>query len=281
MFDYAINNETDRGLALHPFLTNNPSNKEMSIMAKSTIPEAPKICQVEECNNPHYSRGYCKKHYRRKHANGEFEGQRLCSVDNCDKGIYMHSLCLRHYQQIKYNGHIFGDPQRTRITKNKTTLTSDSCIIDLYTIRGEKNAETVVDREDYEIIKQYKWSLRNNDCPYVRTVINGEFVDLTRVLLGTPPEGFLIDHKDCNPLNNKRDNLRFATKSQNTMNSKTRSDNSSGYRGVGLDRNGHWSAYITLKGKQRHLGTFQEKQKAVIAREQAEENLFGEFAFNG
>jgi len=39
MFDYAINNETDRGLALHPFLTNNPSNKEMSIMTNQTITE--------------------------------------------------------------------------------------------------------------------------------------------------------------------------------------------------------------------------------------------------
>jgi hypothetical protein len=39
MLNYAINNETARGLSLLPFLTFHPSEKEMSVMAKNSIPQ--------------------------------------------------------------------------------------------------------------------------------------------------------------------------------------------------------------------------------------------------
>lgn len=229
-----------------PTLTNQPPFTEVGIMAKSFISKSIQTCQVEGCNLSHYGRGYC----------------------------------CRHYQQIKKRGHIFGDPSRSRTAKNDITLIKDSCIIDLYDIKGNKNGEAIVDIENYETIKKYKWSLRNgNGYGYVRAPIDGGFIDLAVLIIGSPPEGLLIDHADRDPLNNKISNLRFASKSQNAMNSKVRKDNSSGFKGVSLNRNKRkWRAYISINGQQQHLGTFVAQEDAINARKQAEKLLFNEFS---
>lgn len=76
---------------------------------------------------------------------------------------------------------------------------------------------------------------------YIHRVIAGRMgLDLTD----------LIDHKDRNPLNNQRDNLRPATHSQNAMNSKIRSCNNSGVTGVHYDElTQSWRASITTDKK--------------------------------
>ena len=93
---------------------------------------------------------------------------------------------------------------------------------------------------------------------------------------GTLPD--LIDHDDNNPANNKLSNLRVATTSQNAMNAKVPSDNTSGTRGVSwCPKRNRWRAYITIGGKQRYLGRFAELEDAIKARKEAEAELFGEF----
>ena len=58
---------------------------------------------------------------------------------------------------------------------------------------------------------------------------------------GEIPEGRLLDHKDTNGANNKIDNLRLSTKSENMMNVDLRSDNKSGHKGVTWDKvRGRW-----------------------------------------
>jgi hypothetical protein len=85
------------------------------------------------------------------------------------------------------------------------------------------------------------------------------------------PKG-IIDHCDRNPLNNHPDNLRDVGKMENARNTKIRCDNTSGRKGVSRCGDG-WRAYITVRGKQRHLGCFATKEEAAIARSAAEETL--------
>ncbi len=87
-----------------------------------------------------------------------------------------------------------------------------------------------------------------------------------------------LDHKDQNTFNNKRNNIRYATVSQNTMNSKTRSDNSSGRRGVWEDKRvNKWCAEIKINGIKIWLGRFDTFGEACDVREKAEIEYFKEF----
>lgn len=93
-----------------------------------------------------------------------------------------------------------------------------------------------------------------------------------------PPESMDIDHIDRDGCNNSWANLRLARRSENNINSKIRSDNTSGARGVHRSRNGNWFARICKDGKILGLGTYEHKDDAVRARKEAEKRLFGEFS---
>lgn len=96
---------------------------------------------------------------------------------------------------------------------------------------------------------------------------------------GEQPEK--LDHVNRIKNDNRIDNLRPATASQNQCNRGVQSNSSSGVAGVARNtRNTAWQAYIKLHGKRRHLGLFQDFAEAVRARRVAESELFGAFAPN-
>lgn len=95
---------------------------------------------------------------------------------------------------------------------------------------------------------------------------------------GVWPDGE-IDHIDGDGLNNRFENLRDVTHSQNLMNAAVRKDSTSGFKGVSYDgARDRWYAYINVRGKRKMLGRHLTKQEAVAARAKAEQQLFGEFA---
>lgn len=92
---------------------------------------------------------------------------------------------------------------------------------------------------------------------------------------GKFPE-FYIDHINGNPSDNRIDNLRIATNHQNQGNSKKKSTNSSGVKGV--RRHGHkWRAEVTVNRKRIHLGLFANLADAKKAYDAAAIAAFGEY----
>jgi hypothetical protein len=81
--------------------------------------------------------------------------------------------------------------------------------------------------------------------------------------------GFLperIDHIDGCSLNNKIENLRAVTQSQNLQNTNKRKTNTSGYKGVSWSKQRKcWIASITVNHKCRNLGGFKTKELAYEA----------------
>lgn len=92
-----------------------------------------------------------------------------------------------------------------------------------------------------------------------------------------PPVG--VDHKDGNSLNNCWDNLRPATQSENSANSRISKNNSTGFKGVMFHKvNGYYTATITKQRHKQHLGCFSTPEEAHTAYVAASKKHFGEFA---
>lgn len=80
---------------------------------------------------------------------------------------------------------------------------------------------------------------------------------------------FEIDHIDRNKLNNKIENLRSVTKSENVANQKLRSDNKSGIRGISWNsKKKKWLVSKQQNNKRKYLGYFDTVEQAQIAVEQ-------------
>lgn len=86
-----------------------------------------------------------------------------------------------------------------------------------------------------------------------------------------------IDHVNGNKDDNNIANLREASRSQNAANSKRRSDNTSGYKGVTPHRK-RWMARIRKDGVVHRLGTYDTPELAHAAYAVAANKLFGDFA---
>lgn len=98
-----------------------------------------------------------------------------------------------------------------------------------------------------------------------------------RIIAGTP-DGLDTDHEDGNGLNNRKNNLRPATRSENSCNSKLQKNNTTGFKGVSKakDRN-RYCAYIKLHGRNKYLGSFNTKEEARDAYIFASKELHGKF----
>ena len=150
------------------------------------------------------------------------------------------------------------------------------------------NLEFWFDIEDYDKIKEYYWySKTNGKTKHVYVAAQdsrGQYVYLHRLVMGLGPwkeDKREIDHIFHNTLDNRKEKLRVCEHFQNLIAQSTRSDNTSGRRGVRWrkERN-KWTASITCNKKTYCLGSYDKFEDAVAAREKAEKELFGEFNFD-
>lgn len=145
----------------------------------------------------------------------------------------------------------------------------------------------LVDDEDYERLKGYRWfgqRSKNGRTGYAMTKVGHgrkgtKRVYMHQLILGSGAPGMEIDHKNCNGLDNRRENLRWATKAQQRANQPARRDSRTGLKGVNLFQGRYWAAHIREGGKQRHLGYFPTAEAAARAYDNRARELFGEFAY--
>ncbi len=92
-----------------------------------------------------------------------------------------------------------------------------------------------------------------------------------------PPDD--IDHRDTDKANNKWENLRRGSRSENCANQKASKRNTSGFKGVSLYKKmGTWRAQIMVRRENIHLGYFLTKEAAREAYNKAAKSYFGVFA---
>jgi hypothetical protein len=153
-------------------------------------------------------------------------------------------------------------------------------------IKLTRGKVALVDDEDYERFGHLKWHCvvsTENNMRAVRRV-NSAAIMLHREIMGAT-KGQLVDHKNGDGLDNRRENLRFATRLENSQNRRMSKNNTSGFKGVTFDKKGrrHWRASIghlyTKKESYRYLGLYFTPLEAAIAYDLAALRIHGEFAF--
>lgn len=143
----------------------------------------------------------------------------------------------------------------------------------------------IIDKEDISKLSTHGCWWQNNKGYWVRrdysdtSKKNGRELQLHCVILGEK-DGFIIDHKDTNPSNNRKSNLRYCTVEQNAHNRKLHLKNRSGFTGVKQNKYGKWCASIKTKGINIYLGIYLTKEEAYEARCYAEKILYGKFGHN-
>jgi len=139
-----------------------------------------------------------------------------------------------------------------------------------------KGGSVLVDDADAALVGAHAWWVDAEG--YASGYVDGQRVRLHRVL-GGDPVGRLVDHRNRNRLDCRRDNLRVADRGGNARNSSVRSHNTSGFRGVYLCRQtGRWRAEIRVNGRAIKLGRFDDKAIAARAYDAAARQHHGEFA---
>lgn len=140
-----------------------------------------------------------------------------------------------------------------------------------------QGASAKVSDEDFGFISSISpWYL--DPMGYASASYRGKPIVMHELIL-VVADGFVVDHKDRNRLNNQRDNLRAATQSQNNCNRGKPKNNTSGYKGVFFHKHRRkWYSQIMVDRKLTFLGYFVTKEDAAYAYDQAALKMHGEFA---
>jgi len=140
------------------------------------------------------------------------------------------------------------------------------------------NTIAIVDDDDFKSISGWKWR-RNRDGYIVRTSKNKTIL-LHRQLLSAN-DGDIIDHINGKPYDNRRGNLRFCSKYENSWNQRPRvTKKTSSFKGVHfVTKKNRFEAGLCFNGNKIKLGRFKNEIDAAIAYNNAAKNLFGDFAF--
>lgn len=148
-----------------------------------------------------------------------------------------------------------------------------------------QNRFAIIDDEDFDRVSQYKWQFDNYGYATRVKHISGskknrilQHFSLHRTIMNCP-KGKQVEHINGNSLDNRKENLRFSTQHQNSMNKGISKNNTSGFKGVCWNkRKNRWMVRLGFNYKELFLGYFDDLEEAVKIYNQNAIKYFGEFA---
>jgi len=140
----------------------------------------------------------------------------------------------------------------------------------------------LVDEIDVPLVNSRRWFVQRSgrNCVYAISKHHGRTIYMHRVIVGARA-GQCVDHINGDGLDNRRANLRLASRSDNLANARLSASSSSGYKGVTRAPRRSlrpWMAQVTARGRHVYLGCFDTLEEAACAYDTAARSLFGEFA---
>ncbi len=145
----------------------------------------------------------------------------------------------------------------------------------------------LVDESDFDLVSKLKWRLeKGRHCFYAISLQpnSKQSIRMHQLILGVKPKtdgtrSKPIDHEDHNGLNNCRSNIRHATNSQNAGNSNLSKRNTTGFKGITLNKKkAIFIARIRVNRVLINLGSSKNITKAIKLYNAASVKYFGQFA---
>ena len=184
-----------------------------------------------------------------------------CSVEGCNNKHKAKGYCVKHYRQMQRRGQIID------ITKDKNEIIEyeDYAEVILYNQKKEEVARAMIDLEDVDKIKSYRWGFAQGYA------YNGKCKLYLHRLVMDCPDDMVVDHINHNTLDNRKCNLRVCTQKQNSMNmSKQKINCSSQYKNIYWNKQiSRWVVQITVNGKKKHIGSYTNEIEASIEADRA------------
>lgn len=134
----------------------------------------------------------------------------------------------------------------------------------------------LVDDEDFEYLMQWKWFYSDG---YAGRWENKKRVAMHRVLMKVK-DGELVDHRNGDSLDNRKENLRVCNKQENARNCGKKAKASSQFKGVSWSKTRNkWVVRICIgESKMVHIGHFNSEIHAAMAWDLWARDIYGDFA---
>lgn len=148
-----------------------------------------------------------------------------------------------------------------------------------------KGRFALVDDSDYAWLSSFRWCYSSDG--YAVNYYRDDYGrsrkrSMHRLLMAAilkqfvPPE-LQVDHINHNRIDNQRQNLRLATRSQNQAYKMLQANNSTGYKGVIWSKN-RWEVRIRYQGRKLYLGRYDDPIQAASVYDGSARLLYQEFA---
>jgi len=139
----------------------------------------------------------------------------------------------------------------------------------------------IVDDADFEELSKFRWHFSHYGYAVRNYTISKNkygVIYMHRQILNAPHK-MEVDHKNLNKLDNRRENIRICTSSQNKMNRPAYTTNKLGIKGVCFHpQTGKFRARIRFNGIIKSLGLYFSAEDAHKAYQMAQKTLHGQFA---
>lgn len=207
---------------------------------------------------------------------------KICEILNCNRKVYATNVCERHYSHIRKFGKVL---ERTIYDPNEIIIKDEIAEIILYNSDCKEIARAIIDTDDIYKVLGYKWHAhKRKGILSPETIINifgkRKTEYLSNIIMGVNSNyEVLVDHKDHDLMNARKSNLRICSNNQNCYNRKNPKNNTSGYKGITLNKKGNkWRVRIGSNKKRNHVGYFDDIETAIFERDKAILKYHGEFA---